>query len=147
VIEAGASPGGANLFNGNVGAGTQLSATVAPAVYYVRVRGVNASGTGEASNEIVLTATGCAVPAAPTGLNFSLAGNRVTLSWNPAAGAVAYSLEAGTSPGATNVFNGTVGAATTLVTPAPSGTYYVRIRSANSCGISNPTSEVTIMVP
>ena len=63
VLEVGTSPGAANLFNGNVGAGTQLSATAPPAVYYVRVRGVNASGTGPASNEVALTATGCALPA------------------------------------------------------------------------------------
>ena len=146
VLEAGTSPGAANLFNGNVGAGTQLSAAVTPAVYYIRVRGVNAAGAGPASNEVVLTA-GCAVPAIPTGLNFSVAGNTVTLSWNPTLGAVGYVLEAGTSPGAANVFNGPVGGATSLAASAPSGTYYVRLRSANNCGVSNPAPEVVVVVP
>lgn len=147
VVEAGTSPGASNLFNGNVGAGTRLSATVTPAVYHVRVRGVNASGPGPASNEIVLTATGCTLPATPAGLVFGLAGRIVTLSWSAASGAAAYLMEAGTTPGARNVFNGTVGGSTRLVTPAPPGTYYVRVRSANSCGTSNPTPDVTIVVP
>jgi hypothetical protein len=146
VLEAGTSPGAANLFNGNVGASTQLTAAVTPAVYYIRVRGVNATGVGPASNEVVLTA-GCTPPAIPTGLTFSVAGNTVTLSWNPAPGAAAYVLEAGTSPGAGNVFSGPVGGATSLAASAPAGTYYVRIRSANPCGISNPTADVTIVVP
>lgn len=146
VLEAGTTLGATNLYNGNVGAGTALTATVTPAVYYIRVRGRNASGTGPASNEIVLTSA-CAVPATPTGLTFSVAGRTVNLSWNPTAGVTAYVLEAGTSPGAANAFNAPVGAGTTLAAGAPPGTYYVRLRAANACGLSTPSPEVVIVVP
>ena len=105
----GTAPGASNLFSGNVGSGTQLTATVTAGTYYLRVRGVNAAGVGAASNETMLTVTGCALPATPTGLTFTRSGNVVTVMWNATPGAVAYFLEAGTAPGARNLFNGSVG--------------------------------------
>ncbi len=147
VLEAGTAPATSNVFSANVGSGTQLTATVTAGTYYIRVRGVAAAGVGTASNEIMLTVAGCAFPSIPTGLTFTRSGNVVTLMWNPAPGAVAYFLEAGTAPGARNLFNGTVGGTTTLTTTINPGTYYVRLIGANNCGNSLPSTELSIAVP
>jgi len=98
----------------NLGGATTLSATGAPGTYYVRVRGINAAGTGPASNEAVVILGGCATPATPVGLDLRNAGAAVTFSWSPTAGATSYVVRAGTSPGDSSLFNGNVGAATTV---------------------------------
>jgi hypothetical protein len=55
VIEVGSAPGLANLLVQSVGAGTTLSTFAPPGRYYARMRARNACGSGEASNEIVVT--------------------------------------------------------------------------------------------
>ena len=147
VVEAGTAPGASNLFVGNVGGGTQLSATIGAGVYYVRVRGVNTAGTGPVSNEVALTVGGCGPPSPPTGLTFTASANLVTISWNASAGASEYFLQAGTAPGLSNLFNGTVGNATAISGTVGAGTYYVRLMAANSCGTSAPSSELVLTVP
>ncbi len=86
-------------------------------------------------------------PAAPAGLTASVAGNVVTLAWSAPVGALEYIVEAGSAPNATNVLNGSVGAATTVSTPAPAGRYYVRVRARNAVGTSGPSSEIIVNVP
>jgi hypothetical protein len=56
LVEAGSSPGGANLANSDLGsAATSLTATgVGRGLYYVRIRASNVCGLGPASNEVVL---------------------------------------------------------------------------------------------
>ena len=62
-LEAGTATGLSNVFNGNVGNTTQLSAAAPPGTYFVRVRGINAFGTGAASVE---QAVSIGAPGAPT---------------------------------------------------------------------------------
>jgi hypothetical protein len=81
-----------------------LTATsVASGTYYVRVRARNASGTGAASDEIVVTVTGaCPLAGSPSELTSSVAGSDVTLTWQPPAGVwrpTAYVIEAGSATG------------------------------------------------
>ncbi len=55
VLEAGRTRGQADALTTNVGRSTTFTATqVQPGTYYVRVRGLNACGTGAASNELVV---------------------------------------------------------------------------------------------
>jgi hypothetical protein len=54
MLEAGSAFSLANLFNGNIGTATSLATSVPPGTYFVRVRGVNACGTGPASNELIV---------------------------------------------------------------------------------------------
>jgi hypothetical protein len=74
IIEASSSPGGpANLANFNTGS-TQTSlvtASVPFGTYYVRVRGVDASGPGPASNEVTVVIGAGACPSAPLALNIA----------------------------------------------------------------------------
>lgn len=54
IIEAGSAPGLADLAVLPVGNVTKFSTTAPPGTYYVRIRGVNARGAGEPSNEVVV---------------------------------------------------------------------------------------------
>jgi hypothetical protein len=59
-----------------------------------------------------------------------------------------YIIEAGSGTGLADLYNGPSGSAQPGgVTAAPSGTYFVRIRARNSCGISSPSNEQVIVVP
>jgi hypothetical protein len=152
VVEAGSSPGGTNLANFDTGTtGTTLIVTAVPVgTYYVRVRGRNSVGLGAASNEVVVVVTGvpCAPPGAPSGLVVVVDGSTVTLTWSGIAGVPAYVIEAGSSPGLSNLAN--------FETPSPStsftafgvgnGSFYVRVKSRSSCGTSGASNEVLVTV-
>jgi hypothetical protein len=84
-------------------------------------------------------------------------GSIVQLAWTPtslsealAADAVAplqYVLEVGSAQGLTNVLVTPLGRTTFVSTPAPAGTYYVRVRPADVCGLGTPSNEVIVRVP
>ena len=86
------------------------------------------------------------VPAPPSALSFSVDGRVVTLTWAPSAGAQDYVVEAGSVSGASDLYNTAVGALPSLVTPAPPGRYYVRVRARNASGVSAPSNEVIIEI-
>ena len=76
------------------------------------------------------------------------------MSWTAAAadGSIedqptAYVLEAGTAPGMSNVATVSVGNVTSFQANVPTGTYYVRIRSVNEYGESEPTPELVLAPP
>jgi hypothetical protein len=75
-----------------------------------------------------------------------VAGQQVTLQWNPASAATDYVVEAGSSSGAGNVAS-IPRAGTSLVALAPPGTYYVRVRPRNACGSGFWSNEVVVTVP
>ncbi len=144
IFEAGSAPGLANLVNSNV-SGTALVASAPPGVYYVRARGRNACGVGPASPETVVTVGGCAAPGSPSPLSASLNGRQVRLEWSPVAGAASYVLEAGSVPGASNIVVTAVGG-TSVTTPAPPGTYYVRVKARTACGTGPASNELAVTV-
>jgi hypothetical protein len=155
VIEAGSTPGAANLANFATGnSATTFSATgVGAGTYFVRVRAVDAAGQISApSNEAVLVVGGsgpCVPPGPPSALAVaSLTGGTVVLTWNPATGSpTSYVVEAGSSPGLSNLANSDVGLTTSMTaTGVGAGTYYVRMRAKNSCGASGPSNEVILVV-
>ena len=119
---------------------------------YVRVQAFDATGLGPVSNEVQLIVTSLSpVPAAPVGLQASLSGRTVNLSWGPGAGGgapQAVVLEAGTSPGGANLGATPLPLSTQVSIPgvAP-GTYFVRVYAANASGRSNPSNEVRIDMP
>ncbi len=144
VIEAGTSPGSANIGSVNVGDTGSFLVDVPPGTYYMRVRGVSASGVSDASNEVVLQGRGA--PGPPSDLTSTGAGSVVQLTWRaPASGSVTgYVIEGGTGPGLSNLGVVQVGDVTTLTTNAPPGEYYVRIRAVNARGVSAPSNEIVV---
>jgi hypothetical protein len=156
IVEAGSSPGLVNLANFSTGStSTIFTATgVGAGTYYVRVKAINAAGTSAASNEALLVVGGgpcTGAPGAPTG--FILTGNSggtVSFIWGASSGSpTTYIIEAGSTPGATNLANSDLGGTATAFTAfgVGRGTYYVRLRARNSCGTSGPSNEVTLVVP
>ena len=133
-----------------MGGATQVAAVVAPGSYALRVRAVGASGEGPASSEWRFTTPATpAPPSAPSGLVGSIAGNVVSLAWTAAAGnAATYVLEGGSAPGLSNLGVLPLGSLDTAIAGAvPPGTYYFRMRAANTFGPGPPSNEVIVVVP
>ena len=149
LIEAGSAAGASNLAVFETGnTATSFATTAPPGVYYVRVRARSGGAFGSPSNEAIVSVTGgCSVPATPSGLTNTVNGSSVQLSWQAAAGAATYVLEAGSATGLSNllVFD-TGSSATTLTATAPPGTYYVRIRARNACGSGAASNETVVIV-
>jgi hypothetical protein len=86
-------------------------------------------------------------PATPTGLNSQVNGNFVIVSWNPVPGAVSYMLQAGTSPGASNLFSGAIGNVSSASGTVGSGTYFWRVSAIGPSGeASPPAADATFTV-
>jgi len=155
IIEAGSVPGLANLANFSTGnTATTFSASgVGAGAYYVRVRATNSSGTSApTADALLVVGGGCtAPPLAPTGFTLTFnSGGTVSFNWNAAAGATSYIIEAGSAPGLANLANANLGSPATSATfnGVPRGTYFVRLRSSNACGVSgNVSNEVIVIVP
>lgn len=151
TLQVGTASGAANLFSQNVGNTTSVSGTVPSGTYFWRVTAVNASGQSAPSSEATFTVGSCVVPSAPQNFTISTGGGRVvTLLWNTPAvgtGPFTYLLEAGSATGLANLFNGGVGGLTTLSVQSPPGTYFVRARAQNACGVSAASTERVIVVP
>lgn len=145
VIEVGTAPGARNVGSFNIGNATRFSSQVAPGVYYVRVRAVNAAGVSAPSAEVVLR---YGTPGAPRSLVASVSrrSSRVTLSWMPPSdrSATGYVIEVGTARGLSNVVVAPVGNVTTLTTSAPPGVYYVRVRAINGAGAGAASNEIVV---
>ena len=148
-LDVGTVPGGTEVGRFEVGA-VRVTASLPPGTYYVRVRGVGRTGPGAAGSEVIVSVPALSVPPdAPSALRASVSSGVITLTWAAAAGnATTYVVEAGTAPGLTNIATVPLGHLDTVWSaPAPSGTYYVRVRAANEFGVSPPTNEVVVVVP
>jgi hypothetical protein len=144
VLEVGSASGLSDLLQAVVN-GTGITGAAPPGLYYARVRGQNACGTGPASPERVVSLGGCTPPAPAGPLTSAVSGNLVTLHWPGMPGAAAYRIEVGSAPDASNLLITTV--ATNIVSaPAPPGVYHVRVRGAGACGVGAATNEVSVSV-
>lgn len=156
VVEAGSASGLIDLANFDSGsAAVTLTVTSVPAgSYFVRVRAKNSAGSGAASNEVIVTVEGGActtAPGAPTGLAAAVSGASVSLSWNAATAGCAptgYVLEAGSASGLSNLANFNTGSTVTAFSASgvASGTYFVRVRAANTSGSSAASNEVRFTI-
>jgi predicted phage tail protein len=156
VIEAGSTPGAANLASLRFPGSPFSTSGVASGTYYVRVRATSllTSATSAPSNEAILVVGGAActtAPNAPSGLTSAASGGTVTLTWNPPSGGCAvtsYVLQAGSAAGLSNLANSNTGnTATSFIAPGVGvGTYFVRILAANTYGQSAASNESTLVV-
>jgi hypothetical protein len=116
------------------------------------VRSAGGGGISAPSNEAVVVVTGAcsAAPPAPSGLVSLVSGSIVSLAWSlggTANGPTQFQIEAGSAGGAANLAILVVdGGQRGLTVQAPAGTYYVRVRSRNSCGTSGPSNQVVVTV-
>jgi hypothetical protein len=154
VIDAGVAPG-TTIVSLPAGTGTSFTVPGVPSgTFYVRVRAVNASGSGPASNEVklVIAGAGVSLPDAPTSPFASLTGTGggfLTLTWTPAvtgATPTGYLVEAGTATGLANIATLPVTGRSFSFTGVPRGFYFLRVRARNAGGVSPPSVEVMIVV-
>ena len=153
LLYVGSTAGGSTLANGSVvGNVLTVSADLPRGRYYARVRAANNSGASVDSNEVSFKIGRNLV--APRGFTVLWIGTTAVLSWTaPAAdGAMedrptSYVLEAGTTPGASDVATVPVGNVTRFEANVPSGTYYVRVRAVNDYGDSEPTEDLMLVAP
>ena len=153
LLYVGSTAGGSSLANGFVvGNVLTVSADLPRGRYYARVRAANNSGASADSNEVSFKIGRNLV--APRGFTVLWIGTTAVLSWTaPAAdGAMedrptSYVLEAGTTPGASDVATVPVGNVTRFEANVPSGTYYVRVRAVNEYGDSEPTPDLMLVAP
>jgi hypothetical protein len=90
-------------------------------------------------------------PGAPTNLHTFTNGSVVGIEWGPPLNGAEprfYVLEAGTSPGASDITAGVpIGSDTSYeVNGVPPGTYYLRVRAVSAGGIGPPSDEVELVV-
>jgi glycosidase len=82
--------------------------------------------------------------AAPTAKGPYVIGNSVTFSWlplnDPVGGVSGYQIIVGTSPGASNVFNGAVQNTTLSVTNIYGATLYAEVMAISNAGVAGPAS-------
>jgi hypothetical protein len=90
-----------------------------------------------------------APPAAPENFTSTVTSTTVSLAWQRAGtggSPVGYRLEAGSSPGASDLLVTNVNAPELTVSGVPSGIYFVRVRAFNDLGISEPSEELEVQV-
>ncbi len=129
---------------------TTFTATGVPAdSYFMQVRATNDAGTSAASTAVSFVVLGTAScsspPTAPSGLASSVTGSTVNFTWTAGAGLVtSYVIEAGSLNGLTDLASFDTGGIGTMLTASSvaSGTYFVRVRGKNACGVSAPSNEV-----
>jgi large repetitive protein len=119
-----------------------------PGSYTFAVRAANASGTSAPSSATTLAIPGSCTgaPAVPDNFLFFRVGATVFLFWDPpATGAAPTGYQLNVAGAFSGVFP--VGAARTLSTGVPSGSYTVSVTAVNACGASAPTPPQTVVVP
>jgi Fibronectin type III domain len=152
LIEAGTGPSRSDLGTVQTGARSFTSPALPNGTYFVRVRAMRAAGAGAASNETVFEiGTNAECRQAPGTPNFaaSAAGTLVQLMWSQGPGEApsGYVLDVGSMPGLRDIAAVQFGSDTkSLSTPAPNGTYSLRLSAVNACGASHWAPESTVTV-
>ena len=149
-IVAGSGPNLSNLADFPTGSpATAISVGGVPAgIYYVRVVAQAGAVSSLPSNEAALVVgIGCDLPGPPRAFSATATASSTSMEWDAATGGPTnYIIEAGSAPGLANLAVLTIGSETTFSTPAPPGTYHVRVRARNACGTGPPSNEVVVAV-
>ena len=120
-----------------------------PGRYYVRVRGLNAAGSGPPSvDEVLVIGGGAMGPAVPRFATAWMLGSRLLMHWerNQYGGDVThYLVEAGTAAGLANIATIPVSVPAFTFDGVPPGTFFLRVRAVNAAGVSGPSNEVMVV--
>lgn len=143
----------ANLLNSAaVGNVTSVAGDLPRGRYYARVRAAAGATLSPYSNQTSFW-VGKGVTT-PSGFNVRWSGTTANFTWSqPAADSATteeptdYILEAGSAPGLTDIAEVHVGDVRSFSAPVPPGAYYVRVRSTNGFGDSDPTEDVLLTPP
>ena len=153
VLEAGSAPGLSNLATLSFSPATLSFGRCGAPRHLLRAPSGPRTPPGSVrpSNEVVVVAQPpvCTPPGAPTGLNATTAAGAVSLSWlAPVSGGAptGYRLDVGSSSGASNIGSFPLPAQTGISTPAPAGTYFVRVVATNACGNSPPSAQISFTI-
>lgn len=144
-LEVGSAAGASNVLVAYTTSTSVTEPNVAPGVYFVRVRASNPTGLSAPSNELEVRVACANPPPPPSDLSATVSQGIVTLAWRVAAGALRYRVEAGSASALNQLGVEVVG--TGLVTPAPPGRYFVRVRAIGACEISASSNEIIVVVP
>lgn len=147
VLEA--FSGGTRLGSASLTSGA-FNVTAPSGSFTVQVRAVIGGAPGPSSSRVALLVPAPSTPPqAPLALVVSVAGRTARLAWLPGGGnAESYAIEAGTSPGSSNLGILDTGVLDTDFRAAvPPGTYYVRVRARNTFGSSAASTEAVLIVP
>jgi len=143
-LEAGTAPGLTDITTFQTTTTGLAVGGVPVGQYFVRVGALNDAGASPATSDLTIN-VGCTPALAPTTFTASASGGTVTLNWNVAAGTTQTVIEAGYGPGSTalTIASGGTGA---VFPGVPPGTYHVRTRARNACGLSAPSVERVLTV-
>jgi len=153
VLEAGTGAGLQDIGRVAIAGGTTSvmwdSAIVPFASYYVRVRAMNSVGEGRATEDLRMTSGREGLPGPPTSVDANIRDGQAIFTWAaPSNGgeATGYVLEAGTLPGASNLYAAPRGPSEMAFQfPVVPGTrYYLRVRGFNTSGIGAASEEVVV---
>ena len=151
VVSVGTAPGGTTLPEQTT-SGTTIAVPVGGgATYYARVRAVNGYGTSAASPEAVVTVTTVEpTPGRAAQFGAFFTGRTVTVSWAaPTTGdpVTNYVLEGGSAPGLADYGRLDLGTALSFTLGGvPDGTFWIRLRAANSAGTGPATAELALVM-
>lgn len=135
-----------------LGQQTGLAADAPDGVYTLAIEAAFATGIVVRSNSVVIPVGAFALPGPPVGLTATTNGPVVSFQWQPplsdgGAPVQAFVLEAGTSPGRSDLAVLPIGAALSFVTPPlPDGNYFVRVRARTVAGVGPASADVRASV-
>ena len=119
---------------------------VPPGRYSVQMVAVNEWGESQPTGISVVVSSTCAGPLrAPEDFTATTSGRRYDFAWAPPSGGQAVAGYAVDISG--SHVDGFTTSARVLSGEAPTGTYTVRVRAFNSCGVGEPTFARTIFIP
>ncbi|MBM4253813.1 MAG: fibronectin type III domain-containing protein, partial [Deltaproteobacteria bacterium] len=143
-VRIGTTPGGTDIYSGSETGLIKEVFGINGVVYYASVQAVDRAGNlsafSNSSQVVIVDTTSPPQPAAPTTPNSLTNSGSVTFYWTTAAdntngsGIASYNLQVGTSPGASDVFNGNVTTLERTVTLTNAPSYYARIQAVDKAG-------------
>ncbi len=139
ILEAGSSVGSTNIGTFTVPvAHTSIGGAVPTGTSFVRLRASNACGESAASSDVFfIVGSATTIPDPPTTWTYVFAsGFAVTVQWTPSPSASGYLLEAGSTPGQSDLGTFALPVASFAAAGVPSGVYFVRVRAFNAAGLS-----------